>query len=65
MAEIIKLKNKLRKKIEVNQLEVIKEALEIALQYFISENQHEKAAVLMTTLNAWDEFFNKEGDRNG
>lgn len=64
MAKIIDINDKIDKKQNVEPLEVIKEAMEIALQYFISENAHHKAAILTNTLNSWDEFFNKEGGSN-
>jgi hypothetical protein len=62
MAEIIDINNKISKKQNVDALDIIKEAMEIALQYFISNEEHHKAAVLTNTLHKWDEFFNKEGD---
>ena len=64
MAKIISITDKIEKKENIEPLEVIKEAMEIALQYFISENAHHKAAILTNTLNSWDEFFNKEGGNN-
>ena len=64
MAEIIDIKNKINKKQNVNALDVIKEAMEISLQYFIHNDEHHKAAVITSTLNSWDEFFNKEGGAN-
>lgn len=64
MAKIIDINDKIDKKQNIEPLEVIKEAMEIALQYFISEDEHHKAAVLTNTLNSWDEYFNKEGGSN-
>ena len=63
MAKIISITDKIEKKENVEPLEVIKEAMEIALQYFISEDEHHKAAVLTSTLSSWDEFFEK-GENN-
>ena len=64
MAEIIKLEKLLRKKYELETLDVIKEALGIALQHYTLEDEHHKAAKIMETLNKWDEFF-KKGNNEG
>ena len=64
MGEIIDINKKISKKQNVDALDIIKEAKEIALQYFISNDEHHKAAVLTSTLSSWDEFFNKEGETN-
>ena len=64
MGQIIDIKGKIEKKQNVDALDVIKEAMEIALQHFISNDEHHKAAVLTSTLSSWDEFFNKEGEEN-
>lgn len=64
MAEIINFDKILRKKYELNTLEVIKEALGIALQHYTLEGEHQKAAKIMETLNGWDKFFTK-GNNEG
>ena len=64
MAEIIKLEKLLRKKYELETLDVIKEALGIALQHYTLEGEHQKAAKIMETLNGWDKFFTK-GNNEG
>ena len=62
MAKIIDLEKRLRETYEVDALEVIKESLGIALQHYTLEGEHIKAAKLIETLNAWDEFFQKGND---
>lgn len=43
-------------------LDVVKDALKLALNFYATNDDHHKAEVLLQILDNWDEFF--EGEAN-
>ena len=66
MAKIINLEtiknNKLLKRDNMEALDVVKDALKLALNFYATNDDHHKAEVLLQILDNWDEFF--EGEAN-
>jgi len=60
LGEIINLELIKEHKEKEGTLEVVKESLDIALNYYSVEGDHYKAQILLNILNNWDQFFNEE-----